>query len=319
MLYALGVPESAPNEEKYNNSIVYSKQLKWIPQGSQAQRFKDKDEIQPHYPDIVIAKLRPNQSIEAELYVEKGIGQQHAKWSPVATASYRLMPEIIFTQEVRRRREKNRINQTKTMSMYIQDIYCIYYISHADRLHLLCVVCIAYPVYIQIVNESADELKKICPMNVFDIEDIVGSSSSTASRRAIVARPRNCSMCRECIRGEGWNDRIKLRRIRDHFLYSVETVGHYSPTQVVKEAINVLKEKANTLSQLLQGKQRVKDETQTTRTEHHNKKHNNNKKGVIKEENDEDVNMEEEEEENNMEDDGGQIDEDDSEGERNDS
>ena len=32
-----------------------------------------------------------------DLTCEKGIGKTHAKWSPVATAYYRLVPEIKIT------------------------------------------------------------------------------------------------------------------------------------------------------------------------------------------------------------------------------
>lgn len=35
-----------------------------------------------------------------ELHCVKGIGQDHAKFSPVATASYRLLPHIIFRQPI---------------------------------------------------------------------------------------------------------------------------------------------------------------------------------------------------------------------------
>ena len=35
-----------------------------------------------------------------ESHCVKGIGQDHAKFSPVATASYRLMPHIIFRQPI---------------------------------------------------------------------------------------------------------------------------------------------------------------------------------------------------------------------------
>ena len=42
--------------------------------------------------DIVIAKLRPGQTIEMELHAIKGVGKEHAKWSPVGschTSTYR--------------------------------------------------------------------------------------------------------------------------------------------------------------------------------------------------------------------------------------
>ena len=36
-----------------------------------------------------IAKLRPGQTIDVVCYCEKGVGKDHAKYSPVATAAYR--------------------------------------------------------------------------------------------------------------------------------------------------------------------------------------------------------------------------------------
>ena len=38
--------------------------------------------------------------IEAELRCEKGKGKVHAKWSPVATAYYRLMPHIEILDKI---------------------------------------------------------------------------------------------------------------------------------------------------------------------------------------------------------------------------
>jgi hypothetical protein len=84
------------------------------------------------------------------------------------------------------------------------------------------------------VGREANALKEICPMNVFDIEDLGGVSTAT------VARPRDCSMCRECIRQEGWSERIRLRRKADHFLFSVESVGNMAPEVIVQEAIKIL-------------------------------------------------------------------------------
>jgi hypothetical protein len=42
------------------NVLVYSKDIKWVPQGSQAVWFKD-NPIRPVHDDILIAKLRPGQ------------------------------------------------------------------------------------------------------------------------------------------------------------------------------------------------------------------------------------------------------------------
>lgn len=48
--------------------------------------------------DIMIAKLRPGQYIELEAHAVKGIGANHAKFSPVGTAWHRLYPEIAVLQ-----------------------------------------------------------------------------------------------------------------------------------------------------------------------------------------------------------------------------
>jgi hypothetical protein len=37
------------------------------------------------------------QTIELEAHAVKGIGKVHAKWSPVATAWYRMLPEVHFS------------------------------------------------------------------------------------------------------------------------------------------------------------------------------------------------------------------------------
>lgn len=51
--------------------------------------------------DILLAKMRPGQCIELEAHCVKGIGAEHAKWSPVATAWYRLHPEVEIPKGVK--------------------------------------------------------------------------------------------------------------------------------------------------------------------------------------------------------------------------
>ena len=37
-------------------------------------------------------------------------------------------------------------------------------------------------------------------------------------RKATAPRPRACTLCRECVLGEGWDEMVALRRKRDHFI-----------------------------------------------------------------------------------------------------
>lgn len=138
----------------------------------------------------MIAKLRPGQEIELELFCEKGIGKTHAKWSPVSTAYYRLVPDISLKEPV--------------------------------------------------VGQDALDLKAICPVGVFDIEDLAGGNQ----KKAIVKDARKCTTCRECIRPEKFREVVDLGKRKDRFEFHVESVGIYKPAELVVEAIKKLKEKA---------------------------------------------------------------------------
>ncbi|CAG9938225.1 unnamed protein product [Clonostachys rosea f. rosea IK726] len=96
--------DAAPNEtdplKAYHNAHVYAKDITFTPQGRQDQYFSGEDAIVPVNPDILIAKMRPRQTIELSMYMNLGVGSDHSKFSPVATASYRLMPTIKITKPI---------------------------------------------------------------------------------------------------------------------------------------------------------------------------------------------------------------------------
>lgn len=52
--------------------------------------------------------------------------------------------------------------------------------------------------------------------NAFSI--VSNKHSCIGKKRATVARPRACTLCRECIREEGWDKNVALRRVNDHFI-----------------------------------------------------------------------------------------------------
>lgn len=174
----------APPKTLYKGSQVLSRLLRYQPQAGSVQLARDP---QPVNDDLLLTKLRPGQAIDIECIATKGIGKEHAKWSPVATASYKMIPEVTMRREVS--------------------------------------------------GDDAQELAALCPQKVFDIEDGV----------AVVARPRNCSMCRECIRGEERAKNVELTRKRTHFLFEVESTGQLSAPTLVLEALNILIEKCDTV------------------------------------------------------------------------
>lgn len=206
---AAGSSGGGEGEATLVESQVLSSHLEWIPQGDQGERFSESP-IRPVHPDILVAKLRPGQEIHLEAWCEKGIGKTHAKWSPVATASYRLLPEITFAP-------------AKAGAKAAA--------AAADG------------------AGGSPPPGAPRPVAVFDAE----AGSALASPAARPMRPRACTMRpREAsTKEEGWEDRVKMNRIKDHFIFSIESTGVLPPEVLFQEAVKVLMQKANDISEVL--------------------------------------------------------------------
>ncbi|KAG8857819.1 DNA-directed RNA polymerase core subunit rpc40 [Tulasnella sp. 330] len=194
-------PKSVQGEvdpsKRYRNPNVYSRDLVFAPQGDQAERFKEYPP-RPANGNILLAKLRPGQTIETEIHAQKGIGSLHAKWSPVvpslreATASYRLLPHIIIRKPI------------------------------PPRLCDKFAQCFS-PGVIRVTQNGAGE------------------------KEVTVANPRNESMSREVYRHAEFEGMVDLTRIRDFFLFSIETAGAYPPQDLFPESIRIMRSKIQTL------------------------------------------------------------------------
>lgn len=92
------------------------------------------------------------------------------------------------------------------------------------------------------LNEEAEDLAARCPMGVFDIEDLGGGGNKKKGqgKQATVARPRDCTMCRECVRDGPAKEKVKLRRVADHFIFSIESVGSLPPERILKDVSAML-------------------------------------------------------------------------------
>jgi len=166
----------------YIDDHVLTSHMKWVPKGSQASWA---GEVGPTEPDILINKLRPGHQMEMTLFAVKGIGRDHAKFSPVSTAFYRLLPHIQIQRPIR--------------------------------------------------GEAAQRLQKCFSPGVVTIQE--GEAKVTA--------PRLDSCSRNVYRYEDLKDAVELSKVKDHFIFTVESVGAVSPGNLVTMAWDVLIEKCD--------------------------------------------------------------------------
>jgi len=182
---------------RYLNNKVMTKHMKWIPIGNQVDRF-GANGIRPVFDDILIAKLRPGQELDVRMHCVKGVGKDHAKFSPVATASYRLLPLITLTEPI--------------------------------------------------VEEMANRLVKCFSKGVIKIK-----KGEDGVKRAYVANARKDTGMREVFRHDDLKNKVKLEKVRDHFIFLVESTGALPPNVLVEEAIKIMHAKCKIYTHQLKG------------------------------------------------------------------
>ena len=123
-----------------------------------------------------------------ELHAIKGVGKEHAKWSPVATASYRLHPLIL-------------LNPEKPIPPHLAKKFAS---------------CFS-PGVVKIDRDGQVSI------------DLHGM--------------RKDSVSREVLRHEEFAGAVELKRIRDWFIFNVESEGPYAPERLLPEAVKVMRDK----------------------------------------------------------------------------
>ncbi|KAI5294134.1 DNA-directed RNA polymerase core subunit rpc40 [Ascosphaera acerosa] len=204
-------PAAAPDEQdptrRYRNAHVYARDITFHPVGRQDQLFVGEEgAVQPVNPDILVAKLRPGQKIDIEMHCVKGIGADHAKFSPVARASYRLLPDIKILRPI--------------------------------------------------LGQDAVKFQSCFPRGVIGLERVTaeeaarvgsGYEGHKGEEKAVVVDPFRDTVSRECLRHAEFEGKVKLGRVRDHFIYDVESTGQFPADHLFLESIKVLKLKCKRL------------------------------------------------------------------------
>ncbi|KJA27581.1 hypothetical protein HYPSUDRAFT_62655 [Hypholoma sublateritium FD-334 SS-4] len=177
-------------EELYINHELLSSHIIWEPVGEQVDIFAARPPA-PTNPNIVLAKLRPGQSVNMELHAVKGVGKDHAKFSPVATASYRLLPYIKITKPI--------------------------------------------------PPQHTEKFQRCFSPGVIKIDPRTKEVSVDEEK------VRNDSVSREVLRHPEFAGSVELSRVRDYFLFNVESESAYAPERILIESVKVMREKLNNI------------------------------------------------------------------------
>ncbi|KAF2442182.1 DNA-directed RNA polymeras-like proteines I and III subunit RPAC1 [Karstenula rhodostoma CBS 690.94] len=189
-------------DELYENHNVYARDFSFEPWERQTEKFGD-DGVRSSHPDILVAKMRPGQHIELLMHAYKGIGQDHAKFSPVATATYRLLPTIDILKPI--------------------------------------------------VGADAKKFARCFPKGVIRLDKVTSEDTSAhpeecagkeGEAKAVVDNPSLDTVSRECLRHPEFADKVKLGRMRDHFIFRIESTGQWDSDELFLESIRLLKVKA---------------------------------------------------------------------------
>ena len=195
---------------------VHSKSLEWLPLGSRLEAETgaafDTDQTDlageggcaPVHQDILLAKLRPGQEIDLEAHCVRGTGAEHAKWSPVATAWYRLKPEV-----------------------------------HLKR---------------KLSPGDAEDLFKLAEDRFGKGKAPFRLEGSGKSRHLALGevRPECLEWVRDLGREPRWADAVELRKVKNHFIFTIESTGVLPPWELLKEALRILSAKCTRVSALVE-------------------------------------------------------------------
>ena len=201
-LMAEGVSDPA---KLYKGTNVYAKDIVFEPVGRQKNFFTEElGLIRPVNPDILIAKMRPGQEISLVMHCIKGQGADHAKFSPVATASYRLLPTIDITKPI--------------------------------------------------VGPDARKFARCFPKGVIGLEEVSEEEASregsgyeghVGEKKAVVKNAFKDTVSRECLRHKEFEGKVKLGRVRDHFIFMVESTGQFKSDELFLDSVKALKVKCD--------------------------------------------------------------------------
>jgi len=177
--------DSKNPDEMYKNHELLSGHLEWESRGEQGVVFAPRPPA-PTNPNIVLAKLRPGQEVDMELHAVKGVGKDHAKFTP-AIVSYRILPLILLKKPI--------------------------------------------PPHL------AEKFQKCFAQGVIRVDPRTKKVSVDEKNM------RKDTVSREVLRHPEFEGFVELKRVRDFFIFNIESEGPYAPERILLESIQVMRDK----------------------------------------------------------------------------
>jgi DNA-directed RNA polymerase alpha subunit len=101
-----------------------------------------------------------------------------------------------------------------------------------------------------IYDEVAEKLVNLYEPGVFDLVETDSSDPVDTRIKACVANPYACTMSRNFMRHPKLAEAIRMSRIPNHYIFSIESVGMMSPGVPLAEALRILQAKCQHLTEL---------------------------------------------------------------------
>lgn len=95
-------------------------------------------------------------------------------------------------------------------------------------------------------GDAAEKLRKACPMRVFDVEDGI----------AVARRPRDCTVCRECIRVDRYpefGDKVQLQKKKSEMHFTIESLGQHSVETIFTMGMQLFADRMRHLAKTVRG------------------------------------------------------------------
>jgi DNA-directed RNA polymerase I and III subunit RPAC1 len=111
-----------------------------------------------------------------------------------------------------------------------------------------------------ILGDDATKFAACFPEGVIGIDTVSAEEASKqgsgyegheGQKKAVVLDPFKDTVSRECLRHEEFEGKVKLGRVRDHFIFNIESTGQFNSDLLFLESVKLLKLKCMKLKRHL--------------------------------------------------------------------